>query len=164
VIVLAVGTAAGAVAASLRVRLDQATRVLPLGVGMGLMVIALSLIHSPWAAAPLLLVLGGIGGYLVVPMNALLYHRGAGLMGAGRSLAVQNFNEQACILGFAAFYIGITKLGVTVIAAVACFGLLVAAAMAGVLRWHRSNQRRHGCAFDAAAPTAARPIKRAVDH
>jgi MFS transporter, LPLT family, lysophospholipid transporter len=163
VIVLAVGTAAGAVAASLRVRLDQATRVIPLGVGMGLLVIALSLIHSPWAAAPLLLVLGGIGGYLVVPMNALLYHRGASLMGAGRSLAVQNFNEQACILGFAAFYIGITRLGVTVIAAVACFGLLVAAAMAGVLRWHRANQRQHGAAFDA-APSAPRPTQRPIDH
>jgi MFS transporter, LPLT family, lysophospholipid transporter len=157
VIVLAVGTAAGAVAASLRVQLDQATRVIPLGVGMGLLVIALSLIHSPWAAAPLLLVLGGIGGYLVVPMNALLYHRGASLMGAGRSLAVQNFNEQACILGFAAFYIGITKLGVTVVAAVACFGLLVAAAMAGVLRWHRVNQRRPGAALGK-APASSRVI------
>ena len=140
VIVLAVGTAAGAVLASTRVKLDQATGVLPLGIGMGLLVIGLGLVNSPWAAAPILLVLGGIGGYLVVPMNALLYHRGAHLMGAGRSLAVQNFNEQACILGFAAFYIGMTKLGLSVISAVALFGLLVAAAMAMVQRWHRSNR------------------------
>lgn len=139
ILVLALGTAAGAVLASMRVRLDRATGVLPLGIGMGLLVIALSLVRSPWAAVPILLALGGIGGYLVVPMNALLYHRGASLMGAGRSLAVQNFNEQACILGFAAFYIGMTKLGISVISAVALFGLLVAAAMAGVLRWHRAN-------------------------
>ena len=143
VIVLAFGTAAGAVLASMRVRLDRATDVIPLGVGMGLLVIGLSLIHSPWAAAPFLLVLGGIGGYLVVPMNALLYHRGASLMGAGRSLAVQNFNEQACILGFAAFYIGMTRLGLSVISAVALFGLLVAATMGLVFRWHRANRVKY---------------------
>jgi LPLT family lysophospholipid transporter-like MFS transporter len=143
VIVLAFGTAAGAVLASMRVRLDNATNVIPLGVGMGLLVIGLSLIHSPWAAVPFLLVLGGIGGYLVVPMNALLYHRGASLMGAGRSLAVQNFNEQACILGFAAFYIGMTRLGLSVIPAVALFGLLVAATMGLVFRWHRANRVKY---------------------
>ncbi len=54
--------------------------------------------------------LGAIGGFLVVPMNALLQHRGHNLMGAGRSIAVQNFNEQACILGLGAFYTGMTKL------------------------------------------------------
>ena len=143
VVLLAVGTAAGAVIASMRVRLENATAVIPLGIAMGLLVIGLSLIDSPWAAAPFLLVLGGIGGYLVVPMNALLYHRGATLMGAGRSLAVQNFNEQACILGFAAFYIGTTRLGLSVVAAVALFGLLVAATMGLVLRWHRSNGVKH---------------------
>ena len=50
-----------------------------------------------------MVILGGIGGYIVVPMNALLQHRGHNLMGAGRSIAVQNFNEQACILGLGAF-------------------------------------------------------------
>jgi MFS family permease len=143
VLVLALGTAAGAVLASMRVRLDKATGVLPLGIGMGVLVIGLSLIHSPWTAAPFLLMLGGIGGYLVVPMNALLYHRGASLMGAGRSLAVQNFNEQACILGFAAFYIGMTKMGMSVISSVALFGLLVAATMGAVLRWHQSNRHNY---------------------
>ncbi len=137
---LAFGTAAGAVLAATRVRLDTATRVIPLGICMGLLVVALNTIGSPWVAAPFLLVLGAVGGYLVVPMNALLYHRGASLMGAGRSLAVQNFNEQAAILGFAAFYIGMTRLGLSVFAAITFFGLLVAATMAGVYRWHRSNR------------------------
>ena len=143
VVVLAFGTAAGAVLAAARVRLETATRVLPLGICMGGLVMALNLIDSPWVAAPFLLVLGAVGGYLVVPMNALLYHRGAALMGAGRSLAVQNFNEQACILGFAAFYIGMTRLGLSVFSAIAFFGLLVVATMGLVLRWHRANQARH---------------------
>jgi len=138
--VLAFGTAAGAVVAASRVRLDTATRVIPLGICMGVLVVALNLIGSAWVAVPFLLALGAVGGYLVVPMNALLYHRGASLMGAGRSLAVQNFNEQAAILGFAAFYICMTKLGLSVFTAITFFGLLVAGTMGLVYRWHRSNR------------------------
>jgi hypothetical protein len=80
-----------------------------------------------WVAAPFLIVLGAIGGYLVVPMNALLQHRGHNLMGAGRSIAVQNFNEQACILGLGAFYTGMTKLGMSAFGAITIFGLAVPA-------------------------------------
>src|SRR3989344_1532157 len=60
-------------------------------------------------AVPFLIVLGGLGGFLVVPMNALLQHRGHNLMGAGRSIAVQNFNEQACILLLGLMYAGLTN-------------------------------------------------------
>ncbi len=141
--ILAFGTAAGAILAASRVQLHTATRVIPLGICMGVLVVSLNLISSPWVAAPFLLVLGAVGGYLVVPMNALLYHRGASLMGAGRSLAVQNFNEQACILGFAAFYIGMTRLGVSVFMSIGLFGLCVAATMGLVWRWHRSNAQRY---------------------
>ncbi len=65
---------------------------------MGLLVIGMNFIGNIWVAVPFLILLGGLGGFLVVPMNALLQHRGHNLMGAGRSIAVQNFNEQACIL------------------------------------------------------------------
>jgi len=146
--VLAFGTAAGAILAASRVRLDTATRVIPLGICMGLLVVALNLIGSAWVAVPFLLVLGAVGGYLVVPMNALLYHRGASLMGAGRSLAVQNFNEQAAILGFAAFYIGMTRLGLSVFTAITFFGLLVAGTMGLVYRWHRSNRVHYRAEVD----------------
>ena len=90
--VVAIGTAAGAVFASMRMRLDQATRVMPLGIVMGVLVVAMVFIHQLWLAVPFLIVLGAIGGYLVVPMNALLQHRGHNLMGAGRSIAVENFD------------------------------------------------------------------------
>src|SRR5690606_21282998 len=96
--VLAVGTAVGAVVASARMRLDIATRVIPLGVAMGLLVVCMNFVGNVWVAIPFLMLLGGLGGFVVVPMNALLQHRGHNLMGAGRSIAVQNFNEQACIL------------------------------------------------------------------
>ncbi|MGZ5238205.1 MAG: lysophospholipid transporter LplT, partial [Caldimonas sp.] len=127
--VVAIGTAAGAVIASLRMRLDQATRVIPLGIVMGLLVIGLNVITNAWLAAPFLIVLGAIGGYLVVPMNALLQHRGANLMGAGRSIAVQNFNEQACILGLGAFYTGMTRYGLSAFMAIGIFGVVITATM-----------------------------------
>ncbi len=96
--VVAIGMAVGAVVASLRMRLEDGPRVIVLGIAMGFLIILLIFIDNVWIAAPFLIVLGAIGGFLVVPMNALLQHRGHNLMGAGRSIAVQNFNEQACIL------------------------------------------------------------------
>ena len=141
--VVAVGTAAGAVLASMRVRLDHATRVIPLGIAMGVLVIGLNVITNAWLAAPFLILLGAIGGYLVVPMNALLQHRGANLMGAGRSIAVQNFNEQACILGLGAFYTGMTRFGLQAFTAIAVFGALVAVTMWLIRRWHQSNCTRY---------------------
>ncbi|HEV7915043.1 MAG TPA: lysophospholipid transporter LplT [Albitalea sp.] len=141
--VVAIGTAVGAVAASMRMRLDQATKVIPLGIAMGVLVIAMNFIHNVWIAAPFLIALGAIGGFLVVPMNALLQHRGHNLMGAGRSIAVQNFNEQACILGLGAFYTGMTKLGMSAFGAITIFGLAVAAIMWLIGRWHANNCVRH---------------------
>jgi MFS family permease len=137
--VVAIGTAVGAIVASARMRLDIATNVIPMGVLMGLLIIAMNFIHNVWVAAPFLILLGGLGGFLVVPMNALLQHRGANLMGAGRSIAVQNFNEQACILGLGAFYSLSTGLGLTAFGAITAFGLVVASIMVLIQRWHRSN-------------------------
>ena len=141
--VVAIGTAVGAVAASMRMRLDQATHVLPLGIAMGVLVILLNFITNVWVAAPFLILLGGLGGFLVVPMNALLQHRGHNLMGAGRSIAVQNFNEQACILGLGAFYSFSTGMGLTSFGAITVFGLVVAGFMWVIKRWHERNCREH---------------------
>ncbi|HRZ62563.1 MAG TPA: lysophospholipid transporter LplT, partial [Rubrivivax sp.] len=77
--VVAIGTGIGAVAASATMKLDRATSVIPLGIGMGLLVIGMIAIHDVRVAAPFLALLGGLGGYLVVPMNALLQHRGHNL-------------------------------------------------------------------------------------
>ncbi len=137
--VVAIGTAAGAIIASTRMRLDQATKVIPLGIGMGVLMIGLNFLTNVWVAAPFLVMLGAIGGFLVVPMNALLQHRGANLMGAGRSIAVQNFNEQACILGLGAFLTGMTKFGLGAFTTITVFGLVVAGTMYLIHRWHLSN-------------------------
>ena len=141
--VVAIGTAVGAVVASLRMRLDQATSVIPLGIGMGLLVIVLNFIDNVWVAAPFLILLGGLGGFLVVPMNALLQHRGHNLMGAGRSIAVQNFNEQACILGLGGFYSLSTGMGLSAFGAITVFGVVVAGFMWLIKRWHDRNLAHH---------------------
>jgi len=137
--VVALGTAVGAIAASMRMKLDQATSVMPLGIAMGVLVIAMNFIDNVWVAAPFLMVLGALGGYLVVPMNALLQHRGHNLMGAGRSIAVQNFNEQACILGLGAFYSLSAGLGMSAFGAITAFGIVVAGVMWIIQRWHARN-------------------------
>ena len=141
--VVAIGTAAGAMLASMRMRLEGATRVIPLGVAMGLLVILMNFIGNIWLAVPFLIVLGGLGGFLVVPMNALLQHRGHNLMGAGRSIAVQNFNEQACILGLGALYALSTKFGLSAFGAITVFGVVVAGAMWLIRRWHLHNCTHH---------------------
>ena len=97
-----------------------------------------------WLAVPFLIALGALGGYIVVPMNALLQHRGHNLMGAGRSIAVQNFNEQACILALGALYSLAMGAGLSVFWALALFGALVAAVMLLIAAWHRRNLRCHG--------------------
>lgn len=160
--VVAIGTAVGAVIASMRMKLEHATRLMPLGIAMGLLVIVLNFISNVWAAAPFLILLGVIGGFLVVPMNALLQHRGHNLMGAGRSIAVQNFNEQACILFLGAFYtlvatvdwsglviakaLGLNNLApehLSAYLAITLFGVIVAGVMWLIKRWHASNQVHH---------------------
>ena len=141
--VVAIGTAVGAVAASMRMRLDNATSVIPLGALMGLLVVCMIFINKLWVAVPFLILLGGLGGFLVVPMNALLQHRGHNLMGAGRSIAVQNFNEQLAILGMGGFYSLSTKMGLTAFGAITVFGLLVAGTMVLIGLWHRYNCRQH---------------------
>jgi LPLT family lysophospholipid transporter-like MFS transporter len=137
--VVAIGMAVGAIVASMRMRLEDGPRVIRLGIGMGGLIILLIFIDNVWIAAPFLILLGAIGGFLVVPMNALLQHRGHNLMGAGRSIAVQNFNEQACILTLGAAYSLSAGLGVHTFGAITGFGVVVALVMWLVQRWHTSN-------------------------
>ena len=141
--VVAIGTAFGALIASMRARLDHATKVIPLGIGMGVLVLAMNFITNVWIAIPFLIFLGGLGGYMVVPMNALLQHRGHHLMGAGRSIAVQNFNEQVCILILGGMYAFSTSMGMSAFGAISCFGVFVTIMMWVIYRWHAYNHQHY---------------------
>ena len=141
--VCAAGIAVGAVAASMRVRLDRAVSVIPLGIAMGLVVILMNIVSGVWLAVPLIVTIGLLAGYFVVPMNALLQHRGHNLMGAGRSIAVQNFNENTSILIMIATYSILLGLGVSIYWVIALFGLFVAGTMTMVKIWFEHNRRAH---------------------
>lgn len=98
VAVVGIGTAVGAVIAGRLIALAQAFRVLWAGVAMGVLVICMLFVHSTWLASILMFIVGVMAGLFVVPLNAMLQHRGHMLMGAGHSIAVQNFNENIGIL------------------------------------------------------------------
>jgi len=141
--VCAFGIAAGAVLASVLVRLDRAVKVIPIGIAMGLIVMLMNFAQSIWLAVPLIVLIGGLAGFFVVPMNALLQHRGHHLVGAGRSIAVQNFNENASILVMIALYSLLLAAGLSIYWVIALFGLFVAGTMLVVQIWYRHNLRVH---------------------
>ncbi len=140
--VVAVGIAVGAVLAARLVSLRGAVRVLPFGALMGVVVISMIFVHHLPLAMLLMIVIGGCAGFFVVPMNALLQHRGHVLMGAGHSIAVQNFNENIGILVMVGLYALMVRSGISVNSAVVIFGLFVASAMLVVIWRHRYNQSR----------------------
>lgn len=140
--VVAVGIALGSVVAAKTVALDHAVRVLPVGIAMGLLVVGMVFV-SDWRLAVLLLVAAGaMGGYFVVPMNALLQHRGHLLMGAGHSIAVQNFNENLSILAMLGVYALMLKIEMSLDSIIVLFGLFLAGTMTVIWRRHAHDQDR----------------------
>jgi MFS transporter, LPLT family, lysophospholipid transporter len=141
--VTAVGIAIGAVLASVWVSLDRSVRVIPLGIAMGLIVIVMNFVTDVKVAVTLMIVIGALAGFFVVPMNALLQHRGHHLVGAGRSIAVQNFNENTSILVMIALYSMLLHYGYSIYFVITAFGLFVAGTMSIVQLWYLYNGRAH---------------------
>lgn len=135
---VAVGIAVGAGAAARFVSLHSVNRVLPVGMLIGLLIMAFAYIDSFTGAAALLMLIGACGGFYVVPLNALLQERGRATVGAGHAIAVQNFSENCCMLLMVGFYAGLDSLGVAVIDTVVAVGALVLAAT-GWLAWRRQR-------------------------
>ena len=141
--VVALGVALGAVGAARMVTLRKSVGVIPLGIAMGIIVLVMNFVHHVWLAVPLLIIIGALSGYFVVPMNALLQHRGHILMGAGHSIAVQNFNENLSILIMTGLYYLMVKIDLSIYTVITLFGLFVSASMLLVKRRHEANQREH---------------------
>lgn len=140
--VVAVGIAAGAVLAAKLITLRDSVKVIPLGIAMGIVVIVMIVVRDLWIAIALLILIGGLAGFFVVPMNALLQHRGHILMGAGHSIAVQNFNENLSILCMLLLYALLIMLDVHIYIVIALFGSFVAVMMLIIRKWHLSNQSK----------------------
>lgn len=105
--IVAIGVIFGAGVAGHSIALKSAYKVLPLGLWLGCSLPALAFANSLWIAIPLMLITGFAGGMLMVPMNALLQNRGYNLLTAGRSIAVQGFNENASVMLMLGIYSGL---------------------------------------------------------
>ena len=140
--VVALGIALGSVLAAKYVSLKRSVRVLPVGIAMGLLVVTMVFVTDWRIAIVLLVAIGAMGGYFLVPMNALLQHRGHLLMGAGHSIAVQNFNENLSILVLLGVYALMLKIDLPLESIIIAFGLFIVAAMAYLTRKHWHDQDR----------------------
>lgn len=152
--VVAVGVAIGAIMAARFVTLRKSVRVIPLGIAMGVGVLGLNFVHSVAVTVPLLIVVGALAGFFVVPMNALLQHRGHILMGAGHSIAVQNFNENLSILVMTGLYSFLITLDLSIHTVLTAFGLFMCGSMLLIKRHHDANQR----VFDSVAQLDDTPV------
>jgi MFS family permease len=145
--VVAIGVALGAVLSARFVSLRKSLKVIPMGIAMGVIVMSMTLVHSVTLAYPLLILVGLLGGFFLVPMNALLQHRGHVLMSAGHSIAVQNFNENLSILTMLAVYSLMLRGHLNLDIIIVLFGLFLAGTMFVIMRKHAANQRE----FDSVA-------------
>lgn len=141
--VFAVGIAIGAVLAGRFVTIDKSVKVITIGIAMGMTATLMVFVHTLMPAIALMLIVGAMAGFFVVPMNALLQHRGHILMGAGHSIAVQNFNENLSILVMLALYALLVWSELSVQVVIFLFAMFVAGSMYLVKRWHEFNMREH---------------------
>ena len=136
---VALGIAIGSALAGWLVPLKKSVKVLPAGIALGFLPIVLTGVTGFWAAAILLTLLGVLAGYFVVPLNALLQHRGHLLMGAGHSIAQQNFNENISILLLTGAYALMIKADWHIHTIMIVFGVFISGIMAMIWKRHRND-------------------------
>jgi LPLT family lysophospholipid transporter-like MFS transporter len=139
---VAVGVVVGAVLAARYFQIFNARRVLPWGFVLALMMPMLALTRSLWVAVPMLMLAGMVGGLLMVPMNAVLQHRGAKILSAGRSIAVQGFNENLSVLIMLGAYSALLAYGVSLMTIMLAMCFLLVGGLVplflGRRRWMRA--------------------------
>ncbi len=140
--VTAIGIALGAIVASRTVPLRKSLSVLPAGIVMGVIMLTMIFVQQIYLVYALLILIGAMAGFFVVPMNALLQHRGYVLLSAGHSIAVQNFNENISILLMLAAYATMIKSDVDINTIIVIFGAFISLSMLLVILRHRYNQRQ----------------------
>jgi MFS family permease len=126
--VFAAGVVVGAAIAGKTVPLVRSMAVMPVGIVLGVGLCAMVFVHTVQVALPLLLGIGVLAGLFVVPMNAILQHRGHSLMSAGQSIAVQNFNENLAILAMTASYAMALQVKLEMNTVLLLLGILIAIA------------------------------------
>ncbi len=144
--ILAVGIAVGSIGASLFVKLEEAVKVLPAGILMGVLVVGMIFVDTPEVAAVVLFCIGVLAGYFLVPLNSLLQHRGHTLLGAGHSIAVQNFNENIGILVLLGIYTLMVHQNLPINSIIIVFGAFVSLTMAIIFQLYRKHTQNANAA------------------
>lgn len=139
---VAIGIVIGAAAAARLVTLKTVARCMPAGVLIGVAVVIFTLQHTLVNAYLLLVIIGVLGGFFVVPLNALLQERGKETVGAGNAIAVQNLGENGAMLLMLGLYSLAIKLGTPPVAAGVGFGALFALAIAILWGWQLGQKKR----------------------
>lgn len=137
---VAIGIALGAFAAARWINLRTINRALPAGILVGAAIIAFAYSSHLYMAIAWLLVIGFLGGFYAVPLNALLQERGHASIGSGHAIAIQNLFENISMLLMMAIYILLSKQQVPVIPTTITIGALVLVAIGG-LAWWRIRQQ-----------------------
>ena len=134
---VAFGIAIGSVAAARYISLKDSVRVLPAGVLMGGFVMSMIVIHDWYIAGLIFLLIGALSGFFIVPLNALLQHRGHLLIGAGHSIAVQNFNENIGILLLSGTYTWMVREEFSINTIIILLGLFVSVTMLAIYKHYK---------------------------
>ncbi|WP_263056370.1 lysophospholipid transporter LplT [Pantoea agglomerans] len=137
---VAIGIVIGAAAAAKLVTLETVRRCMPAGVLIGVMVVVFALQHSLLNAYLVLMLIGALGGFFVVPLNALLQARGKESVGSGNAIAVQNLGENSAMLIMLGFYTLAIKAGAPAVATGVGFGVLFALAIALLWLWRPAKR------------------------
>ncbi|WP_374257093.1 lysophospholipid transporter LplT [Yokenella regensburgei] len=134
---VAVGIVVGAGAAAKLVTLETASRCMPAGVLIGVVVTIFALQHALLPSYLLLFIIGILGGFFVVPLNALLQERGKHTVGAGNAIAVQNLGENGAMLLMLGLFSLSVKVGIPVVGVGVGFGVLFALSIVALWLWGR---------------------------
>ncbi|PUE58288.1 lysophospholipid transporter LplT [Limnohabitans curvus] len=127
---VAVGVVFGAYMAGRSFKLHSARQALPWGLWLAVLLPLMVTISNLWLAIALLLCVGVAGGMLLVPMNALLQHRGMQVLSSGRSIAVQGFNENLSVLLMLAAYSALLAFGMSLTYIMLLLAVLLVAGIA----------------------------------
>lgn len=134
---VAFGIAIGSVIAARYISLKDSVKVLPAGILMGGFVMTMTVIHDWQIAALIFLFIGALCGFFIVPLNALLQHRGHILIGAGHSIAVQNFNENIGILLLSGTYTWMVREEFSINTIIILLGLFVSVTMLAIYKHYK---------------------------
>lgn len=137
----AIGIVIGAAIAPHFLNMASAYKSIRAGIALGVVIMLLAMLTQVWQAYAVLIVVGALGGFFIVPLNALLQERGHELVGTGSAVAVQNLAENSVMLLMIGAYTGLAHSGTSPVSIATLFGISFAVLCLWLaLAWHRARK------------------------